>query len=327
MRAHADDTRWMAAAIALASRGAARTTPNPAVGCILVKGGRVVGRGWTQPGGRPHAEAEALAQAGDAARGATAYVSLEPCAHMSDRGPACADLLREAGVARVVAATVDPDPRTAGAGMARLEAAGIAVVQDVHADAAQRLIAPWFSRLRRARPFVTLKLALSLDGGIALTDGTSRWITGDRARAHAHLLRARHDAILVGRGTFDADAPRLDVRLPGLAHHSPRRLLLTRGAAPEGWEAVASPAAIAALAQVDSLLVEGGAGAAAAFLAADLVDRLVLYTAPIVIGGGARAIAGIGLTDLAAAHGRWRLADERRLGNDRLAVYERARED
>ncbi|HEX7742388.1 MAG TPA: RibD family protein, partial [Sphingobium sp.] len=175
------------------------------------------------------------------------------------------------------------------------------------------------------RPAVTLKIGLSLDGRIALADGSSRWITGEAARAHAHLERARHDAILVGGGTLRADAPRLDVRLPGLTDRSPRRLLLSRGDAPEGWESIAQPEDIAALANVDHLLVEGGAEAAAAFLRVDLVDRLLLYRAPILIGAGLAAIGDIGLTDLADAHGRWRLTDDRRLGEDGLEVYERVR--
>ena len=318
------DADWMAAAVALAERGRGRTAPNPNVGCIVVHDGRVVGRGWTQPGGRPHAEAMALAAAGAAARGATAYVTLEPCAHASSRGPCCTDALIEAGVARVVVAVQDPDPRTDGRGLARLRGAGIAAETGVLADEARGAMTPWWTRQTSARPFVTLKLATSLDGRIAMADGSSRWITGARARAHAHLERARHEAILVGRGTLEADAPRLDVRLPGLEVRSPRKFLLTRGAAPEGWTAIASPEAAI---DVDSLLVEGGAGAASAFLAADRVDRLLLYRAPILIGEGRAALGDIGLGDLGDAHGRWRLADSRMLGSDRLDVYERIRKD
>ena len=318
------DADWMAAAIALSRRGRPASAPNPNVGCLLVKDGRVVGRGWTQPGGRPHAEAVALAAAGDAARGATAYVTLEPCAHASPRGPACSDSLIAADIARVVIAMQDPDPRTDGAGIARLQTAGIEVVTGILPAEARAAMAPWWVRRANGRPFVTLKLATSLDGCIALADGASRWITGDRARAHGHLERASHQAILVGRGTLAADAPTLDVRLPGLADRSPKRLLLTSGAAPEGWTAVASPAAVEG---VDSLLVEGGAGAASAFLAADRVDRLLLYRAPILIGGGKPALGDIGLADLAEAHDRWRLIDSRALGSDRLDVYERTRRD
>jgi diaminohydroxyphosphoribosylaminopyrimidine deaminase/5-amino-6-(5-phosphoribosylamino)uracil reductase len=323
-----DDARWMAAAIALSERGRGRTTPNPNVGCLIVRDGRVVGRGWTQPGGRPHAEAMALAQAGDLAKGATVYVSLEPCAHDSPRGPACADLLVAAKPARIVAALTDPDPRTAGRGFARLRAAGITVTEGIGAEAAIHAMSGFLTRRALGRPHVTLKLATSLDGRIALASGESRWITGAEARAHTHLERARCDAILVGRGTVEADSPRLDVRLPGLEDRSPARLILTTGrsSAPGGpdWEAVAAPHAVAAL-PYDLLLVEGGAGAATAFLAADLVDRLLLYRAPILIGAGRACIGDIGLGSLDAAHGRWLLVDSRTLGADRLEIYDRQR--
>ena len=335
----------MAAALALAGRTRGRTTPNPNVGCVIVREGRVVGRGWTQAGGRPHAEAMALAEAGEAARGATAYVTLEPCAHLSTRGPACADLLAASGIVQVVAAIGDPDPRTDGGGFARLRAAGIKVETGVLADAARRSMAGFLTRCALGRPLVTLKLALSLDGAAAMADGRSQWITGAAARAHTHLERSRHDAILVGRGTWEADRPRLDVRLPGLEDRSPLRVVLSgkarhcerseaiQGHTPDPLDRVASlamtaplwinaPEAIATL-PADHLFVEGGAQTAAAFLRADLVDRLLLYRAPILIGGG-RTLPDIGLTDLAEAHCRWTLADQRQLGSDRLEVYERA---
>ena len=285
---------------------------------------RVVGRGWTQVGGRPHAEAGALAMAGKAARGATLYVTLEPCAHASQRGPACADLAVAAGLARVVAAVQDPDPRTAGAGLARLATAGIATSL-VKCPAAEASLAGYISARIKGRPHVTLKLALSLDGCIALASGESQWITGPQARAHGHLERARADAILVGGGTLRGDAPKLDVRLPGLEARSPQRWVLTNGAAPDGWHALASPAEISTMGDIQYLLVEGGAQTAAAFLRADLVDRLLVYRAPIVIGGGLPGVSDIGLTDLATTHGRWHRADTRRLGNDLLEVYERQR--
>jgi len=321
-----DDRIWLAAAIALSQRGRGRTAPNPNVGCVILDAeGRVAGRGWTQPGGRPHAEAMALDQVGGAARCGTAYVSLEPCAHSSARGPCCTDLLIAARVARVVIAAGDPDPRTDGAGIVRLRAAGIAVQDGLLADEARAAMAGFFMRRAQGRPFVTLKLATSLDGQIALADGTSRWITGDAARAHAHLERAQHELILVGRGTLAADAPRLDVRLPGLEARSPRPVLLSRdGAAPEGWLHLRAPEEVSAL-PGDHLLVEGGAETAAAFLAADQVDRLLLYRAPLLIGAGKAALGDIGLADLAAAHGRWRLRESRRLGADMLEVYERTR--
>lgn len=319
------DERWMAAAAALGERGRGRTAPNPCVGCIIVKDGRVVGRGWTQTGGRPHAEAMALAEAGEDSRGATAYVTLEPCAEPG-RGPACADGLIHAGVARVVAALTDPHPRVDGKGLERLRAAGIEVEMGPGADAAERGMAGFLTRQRLGRPFVTLKLAMSLDGRIARPSGESRWITCEEARAHAHLERARADMILVGRGTYEADSPKLDVRLPGLEDRSPRRAILSRGDAPDGWEAVRAPAEIAGLEAVNDLLVEGGAGAASAFLAADLVDRLLIYRAPILIGEGVSALGDIGLASLEGAHGRWRLHDSRMLGIDRLEVYERVRQ-
>lgn len=318
-----NDARWMGAALALASRGRGLTAPNPSVGCVIVQGGRVAGRGWTQPGGRPHAEAVALAQAGAAARGATVYVTLEPCAHDSRRGPACADLLVEAGVARVVLACADPDPRTNGKGIERLRAAGIEVVTGIGSAEAGRAIAGFLTRRLKGRPHVTLKLATSLDGCIGLASGESRWITGPEARAHAHLERARHEAILIGRGTLEADSPRLDVRLAGLESRTPRRILLSARPA-DGWHMIAQPAGIATLVGVDHLLVEGGAETAAAFLRADLVDRLLLYRAPVLLGGKP-GIADLGLAELTGAHGRWQLVDTRMLGSDRLEVYERAR--
>ena len=315
----------MEAAIALGERGRGRTAPNPNVGCVIVREGAVVGRGWTQAGGRPHAEAMALAEAGEAARGATVYVTLEPCAHRSERGPACADLLAEAKPQKVVLAVGDPDPRVDGLGIERLEAAGIQVETGLCAAEAERSMAGFFSRLRLGRPFVTLKLAMSIDGRIATASGESKWITGEEARAHAHLERARTDMILVGRGTYDADSPRLDVRLPGLEDRSPRRALLTTGAPVEGWTRLSSPQAIRTLTDVNDLLVEGGAETASSFLHGDLVDRLLVYRAPILIGEGKAALADIGLRRLADAHGRWRLADTRQLGSDTLQVYERQR--
>ena len=318
------DGAWLDAASALAARGRPLSRPNPAGGALVVRDDRVVGRGWTRAGGRPHAEAVALDQAGPAARGATLYVTLEPCAHQSPRGPSCASLVAAAGLARVVVGCADPDPRTAGSGIAMLRDAGIAVAV-LPSPAATASLAGYLLRTRENRPHTTLKLAMSLDGRIALPDGSSRWITGAEARAHVHVERARADAILVGGGTLRADAPRLDVRLPGLEARSPARFVLTRGAAPEGWQTVADIAAPGAFGDAQYLFVEGGAGAAAAFIAADRVDRLLLYRAPILIGAGLSALGYIGLASLAEAHGRWRLSDRRMLGSDTLDVYERAR--
>lgn len=321
-----DDERWMGAAVALAERGRGQTFPNPNVGCVIVKQERVVGRGWTQPGGRPHAEAIALTQAGSTARGATLYTTLEPCAHVSERGPTCSRLIAEAQIARVVVAVRDPDPRTDGAGAAALAQAGVTVIDSVAEASATAAMSGFLMRQRTSRPHVTLKLALSLDGCIAMGDGTSQWITGAEARAHGHLERARADAIIVGRGTFASDAPALDVRLAGLAGRSPGRYVLTTGSlTTEGWKVLSGPGAIADL-PADLILVEGGAGAASAFIAADLVDRLLIYRAPILIGGGKPGLSAIGLETLADAHGRWRSMDTRSLGVDRLDICERVRE-
>lgn len=204
------DEAHMAHALRLAERGLGNTWPNPAVGCVIVKDGVVLGRGWTQPGGRPHAERMALDQAGAAAAGATAYVTLEPCAHHG-KTPPCAEALVAAGVTRVVTALTDPDPRVSGRGHALLRQAGVSVTEGVQAEAARRVAAGFLKRVTQGLPFVTLKLATSLDGRIATASGESRWITGPEARAHVHLLRHRHDAVLVGSGTARADDPALTV--------------------------------------------------------------------------------------------------------------------
>ncbi len=209
-----EDLAHMRAALALGARGLGETWPNPAVGCVIVRAGRVVGRGRTASGGRPHAETEALAMAGGAARGATAYVTLEPCSHHGHTPP-CADALISAGIGRVVVAVADPDARVSGQGLARLREAGVLVETGLLADAAKAAHAGFFSRIERSRPLLTLKLASTLDGRIATRTGQSQWITGVAARRAAHRLRATHDAILVGAGTVLADNPRLTCRLTG----------------------------------------------------------------------------------------------------------------
>src|SRR3954470_1647804 len=317
----------MSQAIALGEAARGHSAPNPNVGCVIVsRSGQLVGQGATAAGGRPHAEAIALEQAGKKAKGATVYVTLEPCAHASDRGPACTALLLKAKPARVVIALKDPDPRTAGKGIKRLRAAGIDVTLGIGRDAAKRSLAGWLTRLKLGRPRITLKLALSIDGKIALPSGESKWITGEDARRHVHLERARSDMILVGRGTFLADQPRLDVRLPGLEQSSPRRALLTRGDAVEGWEILSNPQDVHRLHDVNDLLVEGGSSTATAFLSEDLVDRILIYRAPIIVGEGKSSFGYVGLDAIADAHHRWRFVEERRLGVDRLEVYERVRE-
>jgi diaminohydroxyphosphoribosylaminopyrimidine deaminase/5-amino-6-(5-phosphoribosylamino)uracil reductase len=316
----------MAEAIALGEDARGQSAPNPNVGCVIVSpAGKAVGRGATAAGGRPHAEAVALEQAGRKANGATAYVTLEPCAHESPRGPACTDLLLAAKTARVVIALKDPDPRTSGKGIRRLRDAGVDVKLGTGRETATRSLSGWLTRLELGRPRITLKLALSIDGKIALPSGESKWITGEDARREVHLERAHSDMILVGRGTYLADRPQLDVRLPGLEQRSPRRALLTRGDAVDGWEILRNPHDVHRLHDVNDLLVEGGSGTATAFLSADLVDRILIFRAPIIVGEGKSSFGYVGLDAIADAHGRWQLTDERRLGIDRLEVYERVR--
>lgn len=351
----------MAHALALGRRGLGQVWPNPAVGCVIVRDGRVLGRGWTQPGGRPHAEAMALA--GTAAAGATAYVTLEPCAHRSPRGPACADLLVASGVARVVTALTDPDPRTAGQGHDRLRAAGIAVTTGVLEAEARRDHAGFLMRILQGRPLVTLKLAATLDGRIATASGESRWITGEAARRMVHALRASHDAVMIGGGTARADDPVLTVRGFG-AVRQPVRVVLTAGldlprdgqlartagevplwlvhtggdAAPWqalGAETIAVPsrergvdvgAALAALGArgLTRVFCEGGGGLAASLLSAGLVDELVMFSAGRVIGAdGLPAVAALGLDRLAAAP-RFELVECRPVGGDVLHRWRRS---
>ena len=217
--------KYMRLALALARRGLGTVAPNPAVGCLLVKDGQIVGRGWTQPGGRPHAETEALAMAGASARGAIAYVTLEPCSHHGQTPP-CADALIKAGVARVVAAIDDKDPRVSGRGLARLREAGIEVVAGILKDEAAEINEGFFLSVTEKRPLFSAKSATSIDGRIAVSSGHSKWITGPEARHYGHMLRAQHDAILIGIGTLIADDPMLDCRTDGLQHRSPVPVIL-----------------------------------------------------------------------------------------------------
>lgn len=222
----ADDRRHMAHALTLGRRGLGRVWPNPAVGCVIVRDGRILGRGRTADGGRPHAETEALAMAGAAARGATAYVTLEPCSHYGQTPP-CAEALIAAGIARVVVGAGDPDPKVNGQGLAMLRAAGIDVTTGVMEPEARAANAGFLSRVNKGRPHLTLKLALSLDGRIATASGESRWITGPEARRMVHALRASHDAVLIGAGTARADDPALTVRDMGIVRQ-PVRIVATR---------------------------------------------------------------------------------------------------
>ena len=315
----------MAATARFANRARPISRPNPGVAALFVKDGRVLARGWTREGGRPHAEADALSRLPEGgAAGSTLYDTLEPCAHKSNRGPACSDIISAAGPARVVIGQRDPDPRTAGKGIKKLKASGIEVIL-LEDEESHRSVAGFLTRQVEGRPHVTLKLAQSLDGCIALADGTSQWITGEEARAHCHAMRARHDAILVGGGTWRADKPKLDVRLPGLADRSPDRVLLSRGVAPDDVRVINTPEQITDLDDVLHLYVEGGAATAASFLARDLVDELHIYQAPILIGEGLSSLDAIGLTDLEEAHGRWKQSEARPLGSDRFSAYRRTR--
>jgi diaminohydroxyphosphoribosylaminopyrimidine deaminase / 5-amino-6-(5-phosphoribosylamino)uracil reductase len=319
------DAEYLELALALAERGLGNVWPNPSVGCVLVRDGLIVGRGWTQPGGRPHGEVQALDQAGSKSKGATAFVTLEPCAHHG-QSPPCAQALIDAGISRVVISAPDPDPRVDGHGARMLTAAGVHV-DWLEQSKAVALNAGFLSKLQKIRPLVTLKLATTLDGRIATSGGESQWITGPIARARGHLLRAQHDAILVGIATALADDPELTCRLPGMTDYSPVRVVLDsnlrlpldcrlvkgaparplwvicgsghenaqlddRGvdtiAVERGGDGRVDPAAaMAALAArgITRLLVEGGSAVGTAFLAAGLVDRLAWFRAPGVIGG------------------------------------------
>lgn len=321
----------MRRALALARRGLGRTDPNPAVGCVLVRDGRVVGEGYHTRAGAPHAEVEALERAGEAAAGACAYLTLEPCSH-TGRTPPCADRLIEAGVRRVIAAVSDPDPRVRGRGLNRLAEAGVGVESGVFAEEAEAVNAGFFKRARTGLPWVTLKLAVSLDGRTATRAGESRWITSEAARSDVHRLRHRHSAILTGSGTVLADDPALTARVPGGSSH-PLRVVLDsslrtaagarvvtgpgrclvfssreagrdrrRGLEKAGAEVLALPGgAEGGIAlegvweelgrrEVNSVLVECGATLAGSALRGGWVDRLVVYQAPSLLGGGSRAM-------------------------------------
>lgn len=316
------DADLMAHALALGAAVQGRTAPNPWVGCVLVARSGATFEGATMPPGGPHAEAVALQRAGPEARGATAYVTLEPCAHHG-RTPPCANALVAAGVRRVVVAVVDPDPRVAGAGIARLESAGIEVSVGVLADEVSESLAPYLKHRRSGRPFVVLKLAATLDGSIAALDGTSRWITGEAARRDVHALRAASGAVLVGAGTVRADDPELTVRdLPEAGQ--PLRIVL--GTAPPTARVLPAlewDGELGALLDhlgsigVLQLLVEGGSHVAASFHRAGLVDRYVVYVAPALLGGndGVAMMSGPGAPTMAELW-RGRFSSVRRVGDD-----------
>ncbi len=367
------DINFMRIALGLARRGLGTVAPNPAVGCVIVNNNQIVGRGWTQRGGRPHAETEALKRAGARARGSTVYVTLEPCAHHGVTAP-CAAALIEAGVKRVVIAMRDPDPRVNGGGVRMLEQENISVVLGLLEREAGEVNRGFLTKIKSGRPMVTVKIASSLDGSIATRTGHSQWITGEGARNFGHLARATHDAILVGSGTVIQDNPSLTCRLPGLEDCSPIRLVLcgkrildpgctlaqTAGQVPS-WCFLPSGTGTKVPGSVDALrgvgvevyeidgdqkdrlnlhlvlkkladegitrvLVEGGSSIISSLLSADLVDRIIWFRAPIIIGSdGTRAVGKLGIDDLAFAKAFTRTSF-REIGNDVIECLERRSE-
>jgi diaminohydroxyphosphoribosylaminopyrimidine deaminase/5-amino-6-(5-phosphoribosylamino)uracil reductase len=355
----AEDHRFMALALNLGRRGLGRTWPNPAVGAVIVKNSEIIGRGWTQPGGRPHAEIEALRRAGAMARGATLYVTLEPCSHHG-KSPPCADAVIASGIARVVSAMEDPNPEVGGRGHARLRSAGIAVDVGIEAATARRDHAGHIRRMRDGRPHVVLKLAISADGKVAGAERRRVAITGNAVRDRVHLMRARSDAIMIGIGTALADDPVLTCRLPGMAEMSPVRVVLdmrlrlpinsrlvqTARQTPLWIVASAPPESEAALRAhgaeviglghrdglrtvlgalgsrgITRLMVEGGPTVASALLEADLVDEAVFFHSPIVIGE-----AGVPALEARADHllkQHLKCASSEPVGSDRQDSYER----
>lgn len=318
--------------MALAERGRGTTSPNPMVGCLVVRAGTVVGEGYHARPGEPHAEIVALEQAGEEAAGATVYTTLEPCDHTGRTGP-CSRALLDAGVNRVVAALADPHPTAAG-GAARLRERGVEVEVGVCADVAARQNEVFLHTVANGRPFVVAKAAVALDGRIAAADGTSRWLTGEETRARAHALRAEVDAVIVGSGTVLADDPALTVRDVDYDGPPPLRVVLDRrGRVPAGARVLDDAAPSLVLAtdvheslkalwerDVRSALVEGGSSVLSAFLAEGLVDRLVLHTAPLLLGPRGRPLVGSGPETLADAE-RWSLSDVEQVGDDVVATY------
>jgi diaminohydroxyphosphoribosylaminopyrimidine deaminase/5-amino-6-(5-phosphoribosylamino)uracil reductase len=345
----AADHEFMARALRLAERGLTTTTPNPRVGCVLVRDGAVVGEGWHERTGEPHAEAYALQRAGAAAGGATAYVTLEPCSHFG-RTPPCADALIAAGVVRVVTAMADPNPQVAGEGISKLQAAGIDAPVGLMEDRARELNVGYIARMTRARPWLRLKVAASLDGKTALDNGKSQWITGPAARRDAHAWRARSCAILTGSGTVRDDDPSLTVRDVPCSRQPLRVVVDSRLATPAAAKVLQGPGALvfsaasgtlagaevvvrpdgagradlAAVLEelgrrgVNEVLVEAGMRLNGALLAAGLVDELLIYQAPMLIGHRARGMFDLGeIEDLAQAR-RVEVVERRHLGRDLL---------
>ena len=352
----AADAAFMVAALSLAARNLGDTWPNPSVGCVIVNNGLIVGRGWTQSGGRPHAETEALKRAGAAAKGATAYVTLEPCSHHG-KTPPCAEALIAAGIARVVVASDDPDLRVSGQGIAKLKVAGILVEQGLCKAEADRLNSGFFLRVTQNRPHFTLKTATSLDGRIALGNGDSKWITGPVARQAVQALRARFDAVLVGSGTVMADDPMLNCRLEGYAGRPKVRIILDRrlrlpltsrlvqtaGDIPtwvvttevgpkaeelagRGVEVIAAEDFPETLAErgLTRVLIEGGGEVAGAYLKAELIDEIAWFRAARVFGGDGVPAVGVLGAGFMSALPRFKRRETLVFGEDSLDILERA---
>ncbi|MHA1539155.1 MAG: bifunctional diaminohydroxyphosphoribosylaminopyrimidine deaminase/5-amino-6-(5-phosphoribosylamino)uracil reductase RibD [Alphaproteobacteria bacterium] len=343
-----NDLHYMRYALSLSKRGIGQVAPNPSVGCVFVKDGRVLSVGWTGQGGRPHAEAAAIALAkkrNEDLKGATAYVTLEPCSHHG-KTPPCAEALIQAGITRAVIATMDPDPRVSGKGIALLEAAGITVETGLLEDEAQKINVGFFSRILHKRPFITLKIATSLDGKIALGNGESKWITSPLSRRRAQLLRHQHDAIMVGKNTVIQDDPRLTSRLQNTI--SPLRVVLdTQGQLSHDYKIFDTVAETLHLTKkeikttenglldltdvmqylatkgITRLLAEGGAALATHLLKENLVDQLIWFRAPKIIGND--GLAGLGTLNLSAlsAAGDFEKIRSLNLGNDLMEIYEK----
>ena len=334
------DRHFMQNALAMANRGLGTTAPNPSVGAVIVNDdGVILGRGWTQPGGRPHAEVAALERAGDTARGATIYVTLEPCSH-TGKSPPCANALIKAGIKRVVCGLRDPNELVAGQGFAKLRDAGVEVVEGVLAGEAYWLTLGHILKVSKNRPFVQLKLATGSDGLIAAGDGDPVWVTGPQARAQGHLMRSRTDVILVGIGTVLADDPSLDCRLTGLEARSPDIVVLDRrdrlpvdaNIARSGRLLARSPAQtiadlLSGLAEkgITRLLVEGGPNIWRSFLDSGLVDEIVHFEGPKEVGdGGLVPFIDRGIESI-VANDRFIRVDQRTIGGDKMMIYRNRR--
>ena len=332
------DRSFMTMALAMARRGLGTTSPNPSVGAVIIDvNGMVLGRGWTQIGGRPHAEIVALKRAGGAAKGATLYVTLEPCSHHG-KSPPCADAVIDAGISRVVCGIKDPNELVAGQGFAKLREAGIEVVENVLADEAHWLTLGHILKVSKNRPFVQLKLATGRDGLIAPGDGEPVWVTGPQARGQGHLLRARADAILVGIGTVLADDPTLDCRLPGMEGRSPGIIVLDRHDRLPPDAKVTKSGRLLTHAPTDNiadllsglasegitrLLVEGGSRIWRSFLDSGLVDEIIHFQGPKHVGSkGLRPFVDEGI-ELIVADDKYTMVNERGIGEDKMFVYKR----